>query len=111
MFLEDFRFDRYTGTEKARNFSSDVTVVHPELGEQREVRIYMNHPLRYEGETFYQSSFDPDTERTTVLQVVRNPVWTLPYLSVAIGALGMMIHFGATFWRFARREAKKGGAR
>jgi hypothetical protein len=104
--LADFRFDRYEGTEVAKNFSSDVRVVDPERREDRQAHISMNDPLRYAGLTFYQASFDRATERKTVLQVVRNPAWTVPYVAVALGALGMCIHFGALLVRFLRRQAK-----
>ena len=56
MHLIDFRHDRFTGTNIARNFSSDVRLVDPEHGTDREVRIWMNNPLRYAGMTFYQWS-------------------------------------------------------
>jgi hypothetical protein len=107
MKLDDFRFDRYTGTEVAKNFSSDVRLIDPERKEDRTVKIYMNNPLRYEGETFYQASFDRATERKTVLQVVKNPAWTMPYVAVTVGALGMCIHFASGLLRFLRRQAKK----
>jgi len=32
----------------------------------------MNNPLRYHGETFYQSGFKPG-DQTTILQIVTNP--------------------------------------
>lgn len=91
--LKDFRFDRYTGTEMARNFSSLVQLRDPARNEDREVLIWMNHPLRYAGETFYQSSFDSSTEKATVLQVVRNPGWLLPYVSCALVSVGLCVHF------------------
>jgi hypothetical protein len=59
----------------------------------------MNHPLRYEGLTFYQASFSPD-ETATVLQVVRNPGWLLPYFSVLMMGFGMCYQFGLHFHRF-----------
>ena len=43
----------------------------------------MNEPLRYGGETLYQSNFDKRTEAETVLQVVREhrgPVYLLSHL-------------------------------
>ena len=43
----------------------------------------MNNPLRHGGYTFYQSGFKND-DRTTILQVVRNPGWQLPYFAIAI---------------------------
>ena len=47
----------------------------------------MNNPLFHSGETFYQSRFFPG-EKGTVLQVVRNPVWWMPYLSCVIVTAG-----------------------
>ncbi len=90
--LIDFTHDRYLGTDIPRNFSSRVRLIDPRRHEDREVLIYMNHPLRHAGETFYQASFTPD-ERGTVLQVVRNPGWLLPYVASAIISLGLVIQF------------------
>ena len=42
----------------------------------------MNHPLRYQGETFYQSGV-LGLGKGTILQVVRNPGWLIPYISCA----------------------------
>lgn len=101
--LIDFRFDRYPGTNKPKNFSSEIQLVDPEHGEDRTVTIRMNEPLRYRGEAFYQSGWDEATERGTVLQVVRNPGWLIPYISCAIVTLGMMIHFAMYLFTFLRR--------
>ncbi|MBX3315729.1 MAG: cytochrome c biogenesis protein CcsA [Phycisphaeraceae bacterium] len=107
LHLKDFRHDRFTGTNIARNFSSDVRLVDPEHGTDREVRIWMNNPLRYAGMTFYQSSYKPDGSGT-VLQVVRNPGWLLPYVACVLVAGGMTWHFGQTLVGFLRRRAKHG---
>ena len=109
--LIDFRHDRYTGSNVPKNFSSKVRLLDPKTPDDpsevdREVTIAMNEPLRYRGETVYQSGFDPRDERTTILQVVRNPAWTLPYLAVTLGALGMIVHFGLILGRFMRRQKK-----
>jgi hypothetical protein len=103
--LIDFRFDRYMGTDIARNFSSEVRVIDPEKNEDRQVVIRMNEPLMYRGETFYQANFDKTTERTTVLQVVRNPGWALPYISCIVVAVGMLMHFGINLVGFLNRRA------
>jgi hypothetical protein len=87
--LLDFSHDRYQGTEIPKNFSSRVRIEHAAEGESRETLIYMNHPLRYNGLTFYQSGFDND-DTTTILQVVKNPVWTLPYTACAMVSLGLL---------------------
>lgn len=102
MHLIDFRHDKFIGTEKARNFSSLIRLVDPSRNEDRQVLIYMNHPLRYAGETFYQSSFMPG-DTGTILQVVRNPGWLLPYISCSLVSVGMLIHFGMHLFSFVRR--------
>jgi len=103
--LIKFSFNRYEGTEMARNFSSLVQVDDPERGGMgHQELIKMNDPLRYRGETFYQQSFDEKTEQTTVLQVVRNPAWTLPYIACVLVALGMIIHFGMHLFTFLARR-------
>ncbi len=107
LHLRDFRHDRFTGTNIARNFSSDVRLVDPARGTDREVRIWMNNPLRFAGMTFYQSSYKPDGSGT-VLQVVRNPGWLLPYVACVLVGGGMAWHFGQTLTAFLRRRVKHG---
>jgi hypothetical protein len=101
--LIDFRHDRYLGTDMPRNYSSQIQLIDPEHNENREVLIYMNNPLRYRGETFYQASFKKG-DTGTVLQVVRNPGWLLPYIACTVGAIGMLMHFGMSLSRFLKRR-------
>jgi cytochrome c biogenesis protein ResB len=42
----------------AKNYSSELRLVDSTRGVDRNVKIWMNNPLRYAGETFYQQSFD-----------------------------------------------------
>jgi ResB-like family len=90
--LLEFRHDVYAGTDIPKNFSSRVQLQAPATSENREVKIYMNNPLRYAGETFYQASFDPDNHGT-ILQVVHNPSWLTPYLSCILVGLGLVVQF------------------
>jgi hypothetical protein len=101
--LDEFRHDRYPGTEIARNFSSRVNLIDPANHENRESLIYMNHPLRYRGLTFYQAGFD-NNDQTTVLQVVKNPSWILPYISCFLLVSGMTVQFGMHLVSFLRRR-------
>lgn len=103
IYLEEFRHDVYPGTDTPRNFSSKIRLLDPEQHEDREVLIYMNNPLRHRGATFYQSSF-LEGDAGTVLQVVTNPGWLMPYFACAMVALGMMIHFGMHLLSFLRRR-------
>ncbi|MGC6506039.1 MAG: cytochrome c biogenesis protein ResB [Coraliomargaritaceae bacterium] len=101
--LIDFTHDRYPGTEIPFNFSSEV-IVHPhDSSAATKALIYMNHPLRYAGLTFYQASFSQD-EQTTILQVVRNPGWLLPYVSVLLMGFGMSYQFALHFSGFLRKR-------
>ncbi len=104
--LLQFRHDVYPGTEIPKNFSSRVLLRRPDTGENREVLIYMNNPLRYAGETYYQSSFDTDN-RGTILQVVHNPSWLTPYFSCVLVGLGLCLQFMTHLFGFAleRRTA------
>ena len=110
--LANFSHDRYKGTDIPKNFSSLVKLRNPSTGpvqEEREVLIYMNKPLRYGGETYYQGSFEPG-DTVSILQVVRNPVWLTPYLSCAIVALGLIIQFLIHLVGFARKSSRGGTA-
>ena len=48
----------YPGTDIPKDFRSRVQLKNPQTGENREVEISMNHPLRYDGLTFYQYQMD-----------------------------------------------------
>ena len=102
--LKKFRYDRYPLTDKAHNFSSLVRLQDPEYGIDDEILIRMNEPLRHRGETFFQADWNKDTERGTVLQVVRNPGWRLPYFSCVIVSVGLLLHFGIVLAGFLQKR-------
>ena len=92
--LLKFTHDIYIGTDIPKNYSSRLRLTTLDGKEDRDVLIYMNNPLRYAGLTFYQASFDPSNDHNSILQVVRNPGWLLPYISCVMMALGLVIQFG-----------------
>jgi hypothetical protein len=102
--LLKFSHDRYPGTEIPKNFSSRVRLRSDDGQVDREVLIYMNNPLRYGGLTFYQAGFE-NNDRTSILQVVRNPSWLLPYVSCVLMGLGLVVQFGIHLGGFIRRRA------
>jgi hypothetical protein len=102
--LLDFKHEKYEGTQMPKDFSSRIRLVNPGDDIDRELRIWMNNPLRYARRTFYQSGYLPD-DSGTILQVVRNDVWMIPYLSCMIVFVGMAAQFVQSFKRYLRRDA------
>jgi hypothetical protein len=90
----------YEGTDIPKDFRSRVQLQNPQTGENREVEISMNHPLRYAGLTFYQYQMDASEAAreagrapSSVLQIVRNPSWLTPYIGCALVATGLVTQF------------------
>ena len=103
--LIDFKHEKYPGTEVPFNFSGEFKVTHQDSTKNQKALIYMNHPLRYEGLTFFQASF-ANQDKTSIFQVVRNPGWLLPYLSVLLMGLGMCAQFGMHFFKFLGKQRR-----
>ncbi len=107
--LKKFSHDVYPGTDIPKNFSSLIHLSNPNSGEERDVLIYMNQPLRYDGKAFYQASFGKG-DTLSVLQVVGNPGWLIPYISCVLVTIGLLLHFGITLRRsIRRRQSQKEG--
>jgi len=101
--LLHFAHDRYAGTDIPKNFSSRVRLVDFERNENREVLISMNDPLRYRGFTFFQAGFD-NNDKTTILQVVKNPAMLLPYIACGLVALGLITQFSMHLFGFVQKR-------
>ncbi len=97
--LLDFIHEKYEGTQLAKDFSSRILLVNEGDHVERELRIWMNNPLRYARRTFYQSGFLPDNSGT-ILQVVRNDTWMIPYLACMIVFIGMAAQFVESLRRY-----------
>ena len=102
--LLKFNHDRYAGTDIPKNFSAQIQLHTPDGLDDREVLIYMNNPLRYAGLTFYQASYDKDNPNVTILQVVRNPSWLIPYIACGMMTLGLVVQFGIHLVGFVGRR-------
>ena len=85
-----------------------MRIDNPATGENREVEIFMNSPLRYAGLTFYQYQMGRDeldaNRGSSTLQVVRNPGWLTPYAGCVIVALGLTWQFMAHLVGFISRR-------
>ena len=90
--LLEFKHDTYPGTNIPSNFSSKIRLRDPARGEDRNVLIRMNTPLRYAGETFYQAGF-AEGDQVSILQVVRNPAAITPYVACTLVSAGLITQF------------------
>jgi ABC-type transport system involved in cytochrome c biogenesis permease subunit len=99
--LDDVRAENYLGTTIPRNYSSDIRLVDADRDVDRPVHIWMNNPLHYREETFFQSSYSRDQSgEITVLSVVTNSAWLIPYISCMIVVVGLGAHFLRVLLRF-----------
>ncbi len=88
--LDKFHIDCYEGTETPSDFVSEISIGH---GDQRgtiATQVSMNRIFKEDGYRFYQNSFDPDEQGST-LTVVYDP-WgtTITYTGYCLFALAMM---------------------
>lgn len=101
--LLQFTHEKYPGTEIPKNFASRISLIDPERATNRDVLIYMNHPLRYRGDTFYQAGFQKD-DSASILQVVHNQGFATPYVACVVVAAGLLVQFGSHLIGFARKR-------
>lgn len=112
--LEHFKVDHYEGTNDPSEFSSQVRVIpraegHGDAPMDNRVfplqTISMNEPLKHDGITFYQASYEDAQPRptTSILSVNRDPGRPLKYAGSLFIVLG-------TISLFANRFTKKRSA-
>ncbi len=91
IYLKDFQLDRYPGSDSPSSFASEVTLIDQANGLQKDIRIFMNNTLTYQGYKFFQSSYDTD-ERGTVLSV-NHDFWgtNITYLGYFLMMLGFVL--------------------
>lgn len=108
--LDKFTHELHPRTQMARTFMSDVTKT--EQGVDQAIKITMNEPLRHEGYTFYQASWQPaDPQRGTpvrsTLAVVKDPADRIPLYSCIVITFGLVFHFCLKLARHLRRESRR----
>ena len=106
VFLEKADYKVHPRTKRAKDYSSWVQIKDKDGKEIRKARIYMNHPLYFNGETYFQSNMSEPGRQpmSTGLQVVRNFAWPLPYWSLLMVSIGMLVHFGINLFEFLQRR-------
>ena len=91
--LNDAIRENYPGSMTPKYYGSEVTIDDVATGEVTSQRIFMNNPLRYNGETFYQSGMpdaEPGEPQFTILQVVTNVGWMIPYVCCMFTVVGLL---------------------
>lgn len=106
--LVDTTAQYYPGTQTPKHFSSDIVFNDRSNETTFEKKIWMNNPMRYAGETFYQTNYEVDRsgKEISTLQVVTNRGWMIPYVCCMFTVLGLSIQFGSTFLSYLEKRAK-----
>jgi cytochrome c biogenesis protein ResB len=112
--LDEFHKRDHPGTDNARDYSSNVTVLAKE-GE-RPVHIFMNNPLRKDGLVFYQTSWGPQDRREidpsrpvrywSMFEVADNPSDQWPKWACYVIAVGLVVHFTSKLRAYIRAQLK-----
>ncbi|WP_332444868.1 cytochrome c biogenesis protein CcsA [Wolinella succinogenes] len=97
--LNEFQLERYPGSKSPSSYASEVEVMTTRGESLFPYRIFMNHPLHFEGYTFFQSSYDLD-EKGTVLEVNRDPGKWPTYLGYFLLCAGFVLNFFTQGSRF-----------
>jgi cytochrome c-type biogenesis protein CcsB len=104
--LVDVESTKYIGSSTAKDFRSTIVIRDNDKSEGEQFTLWMNNPLRYKGETFYQSGYNQlsDGTEVTTLSVVNNRGWMLPYIACMLVTFGMFGQFWQTLSRYLRRS-------
>ena len=108
--VDDFRRELHAGSNMVASFESDITKI--ENGAEESMMIWMNHPLRRKGYTFFQASWGPSNAGPndrlfTVFEVVRNPADHGPLVACIIISIGFLIQFTQKLAAYMRAEARR----
>jgi len=108
--LLDTTREDYPGTRIPKHFSSDLQIVYPGLGIDAHKKVWMNNPLRFGNETFYQQIHNADENgEMSGLQIVKNTGWMIPYVCCMMVGVGLLAQFGQTLLKFLKKNAAATG--
>ena len=107
--LDEATVEHYIGTDTPKYYSSDVVLNDHRNGVTSEQKIWMNNPLRYSDETFYQSGMNEtrDGRKMSILQVVKNRGWMIPYVCCMFTVVGLVAQFGSTLLGFLEKARRR----
>lgn len=91
--LEKFKMDKNPGTNSPASYESFVKLFTTDGSENH--HIFMNNPLKYNGFTFYQASYQQDTKGnySSTLSANMDPGRPIKYLGSILLILGAIWHY------------------
>ena len=108
--LNDAIREDYPGSTTPRYYGSEVTINDTSTGEITSQRIFMNNPLRYGGETFYQSGMPdaaPGQPQYSIFQVVTNVGWMIPYVCCMFTVVGLLGQFVQSLLAYLNKQMQR----
>lgn len=107
--LNDVQAKMYPGTQTPKWYSSDFVLDDKTTNTKSEQKVYMNNPLRYAGETFYQTSYARDEfgREFSTLQIVKNKGWMIPYVCCMFVVIGLVAQFGTSLLSYLEKKQKQ----
>lgn len=107
--LEDVQAKMYPGTQTAKWYSSDFVLDDKTTDTKSQQKVFMNNPLRYGGETFYQTGYAKDTlgREISTLQIVKNKGWMIPYVCCMFVVIGLVAQFGTSLLSYLEKKQKQ----
>ena len=92
--LKDTKAEYYVGTDTPSWFSSEFVIDDPNSGVTSDQKIWMNNPLRYQDQTFYQVTYgENEGVEFSGIQIVRNKGWMIPYVCCMFVVVGLVAQF------------------
>lgn len=89
--LDEFSIDYYEDGTSPRQYSSRLTI------DGKEYDVSVNHPCRYKGYRFYQSGYDAEYGRYSVLKIVRDPWLPVSLIGVLLLAAAILMNLKSTW--------------
>lgn len=111
--LDKFEKSDHPGTMTPRDFSSWVTV-REDGSPERQVHIYMNHPLRSHDHVFFQTNWGPQPGSGrrgppwySVFEVAKNPSDAWPKYASYVVLAGLLVHFLLKLFRYLKSSTHR----
>lgn len=89
--LKEFDITFYEDGRSPKQFTSTLII------DGKELTTSVNHPLRFKGYRLYQSDYDMEANRYSVLKVVKNPWLPIVFIGMALLAIAAILGMRKTW--------------